>query len=63
MAKDRLIKCKSYLYEGSCAKGRAGTFYGACQKCDKYEPVRGSVPAKKNLKREKLQKARESDEY
>ena len=45
MAKDREIVCKYYLYEGSCSKGREGTFRHKCQTCNLYEPKKGTVPA------------------
>ena len=61
MAKDRFIKCEFYLYEGNCAKNGEGTFYHSCQKCGLYKPVKGSIPAKKNLKREKIEKAKKED--
>lgn len=61
MAKDRFVKCEFYLNEGNCAKKREGSFYHYCQHCDQYRPVRGSIPAKKNLKREKIEKARKED--
>lgn len=60
MAKDGFIKCEYYLNEGNCSKGREGTFYHSCQHCDLYKAVRGAAPAKKNLKKQKLQKAKES---
>lgn len=54
--KDRERPCKYYQCEGSCAKGRAGTFRKQCQICDKYDPIPGSFPARKNLKHEKKMK-------
>ena len=56
MAKDRYVACYYYIAEGKCKKGREGTFYKKCQTCDKYLPVKGGRPAKKNLKKEKLNK-------
>ena len=53
MARDRFIKCKHYDHEHSCTLGRDDTFYVYCQKCDKYDPVKGGIPAKKDLRREK----------
>lgn len=58
MAKDREIVCKYYLYEGSCSKGREGTFRHKCQTCNLYEPKKGTVPARKNLRKTKLEKIR-----
>ena len=48
--KDREVRCIYYDYEGSCLKGREGTFWDACQTCNKYKPVKGGAPARKNLK-------------
>lgn len=56
MARDRELACKSYICEGNCSKGRGGRFRKDCQTCDKYDPIRGSQPARKNLKREKNEK-------
>lgn len=58
MAKDREIVCKYYECEGKCSKGREGTFRHYCQKCNKYNPVKGRLPARKNLKRKKIEKIR-----
>lgn len=60
MSKDRFVKCEYYLNEGNCQKGREGIFYRTCQHCNLYKPVRGAFPAKKNLKKQKLQKAKEA---
>lgn len=54
--KDREIACKSYICEGNCAKGKEGTFRKACQTCQKYDPKRGSAPARKDLRKEKKEK-------
>lgn len=61
MAKDREIMCIYYEYEGKCSKGREGTFRKQCQICSKYRPKKGAAPARKNLKREKLEKIRKRD--
>lgn len=56
MARDREVACKSYICEGNCSKGREGTFRDYCQVCNKYDPIKGGRPARKNLKREKREK-------
>lgn len=56
MAKDREVACEFYICEGSCSKGREGTFRKTCQTCSKYRPVKGGRPARRNLKREKQEK-------
>lgn len=61
MAKDREIICKYYEYEGKCKKERAGTFRYYCQKCNKYEPLKGRAPARKNTRRAKLEKLRKEE--
>ena len=49
--KDRGVACKFYICEGDCRKGREGTFFGYCQHCDAYNPVRGGKNINPNLKR------------
>lgn len=61
MAKTREIACIYYDCEESCLKGREGTFWKACQTCTKYSPRRGGTPARKNLKRQKMEKIQKSD--
>ena len=61
MAKDREVVCKYYEYEGKCKKGRKGTFRYYCQKCNKYEPLKGRELARKNLRRAKLEKLRKEE--
>jgi len=56
MAKSREIACQYYKWEGECSKGHDGTFRGSCQKCRDYLPLRGGVPARKDLRREKREK-------
>ena len=57
MAKTREIACKYYKFEGGCEKGRKGTFYKYCQKCDWYIPVKFGTPARKDLRRQKKEDA------
>lgn len=54
--KDREIACKYYECEGVCLKGREGTFRKKCQTCDKYDPMRGGQPARKDLRRQKKER-------
>ena len=56
MAKDRGIACKSYICEGNCRKGRPGTFFKYCQKCNIYDPIPGGKNIKPNRKKEKTEK-------
>ena len=55
--RDREIACESYVCEGTCKKGREATFRKYCQTCKEYRPLPGGIPARKNLKKEKLAKA------
>jgi len=61
MAQNREIVCIFYDHEGSCAKGRDGIFRKTCQTCDKYIARKGGIPARKDLKRQKLEKIKERD--
>lgn len=61
MAKDRNIACIYYEAEGCCKKNREGTFYHYCQKCDRYDPIKGGKPARVNNKRKKLDKIKRKD--
>lgn len=56
MAKDREIQCIHYKSEGICALGKKGTFRHQCQTCKTYKKLPGGLPARKNLKKEKLEK-------
>lgn len=58
---DREVSCMYYEHEGSCLKGRKGTFWKECQTCKNYAPKRGSAPARKNLKRQKIEKIQKND--
>ena len=60
MAKTREIICTFYECEGKCSKGRAGTFRHKCQTCNLYEPKKGTAPARKNLRKTKLEKIRKA---
>lgn len=61
MAVDREIACEFYEFEHSCSKGKEGTFRKACQTCKKYKAKKGTLPARKNLKRQKVEKIKEHD--
>lgn len=56
MSKTREVACKYYECEGSCTKGREGTFRRQCQICSLYTPVPGGRPARKDLRKEKNEK-------
>jgi len=61
MATEREVACIYYKWEGECEKGREGTFRKACQTCKKYKAKKGSLPARQNLKRQKIEKIKERD--
>lgn len=63
MAKDREIQCKFYICEGSCSKGREGTFRGSCQHCAKYRPKLGSKPARTDTRKQKLDRIIRKEKY
>ena len=54
--KERGVVCKFYVCEGSCSKGREGTFHKYCQKCDKYSPRPGGKNIKEDRRKEKQAK-------
>lgn len=63
MAKDRELICKYYSYAGGpCDKrGISVHFKDECQTCNKYCPVKGAKPARKNTKKERIEKAKQRD--
>lgn len=54
--KDREIMCQYYICEGQCCKGYAGTFRKSCQHCKHYRAKRGTMPARTDNRRRKLEK-------
>lgn len=63
MARDREIQCESYICEGSCSKGREGTFRKYCQTCNKYRPLKGSKPARTDNRRHKMEKIMRKEQW
>lgn len=63
--KSREIACEYYNCEGSCSKGKEGTFWHSCQHCGKYSPRRGTRPARVDTRRRKAEKImrKESQDY
>lgn len=59
--RDREVSCIYYACEHECLKGREGTFYHYCQTCDKYQPKKGTAPARKNLRRQKLEDLKKTE--
>lgn len=58
MARDREIACIHYKAEKECDLGKDGTFRDYCQTCQTYKKLPGGLPARPNLKKEKLNKAK-----
>ena len=56
MAKDRLVPCKYYEYEGVCKKGHEGIFKKTCQHCKEYTPRHNDKVESVNKKKEILSK-------
>lgn len=63
MAKDRERPCQFYICEGSCGKGREGTFRDKCQTCDKYVPLKGSRSARTDNRKKKLEKIKKREQW
>lgn len=61
--KDREIRCKFYKYEGGCDMGKEGTFHHACQHCVFYVPLKGSAPARKDNRRQKLERINRKERF
>lgn len=57
MAKMREVACKYYICERECEKGREGTFRKKCQTCDLYVPIKGGIPARKDLRQNKKERS------
>ena len=53
MSKNRERVCIFYINEGNCRKGHKGTFYKKCQTCKDYQAKKGSLPKRKDLRKEK----------
>lgn len=53
MARDRERPCEFYINEGNCYKHHAGLFKKTCQVCADYRAKKGSLPRRKNLKKQK----------
>ncbi len=61
--KTRENPCESYICEGNCSKGREGTFYKYCQKCNKYKAKKGSLPARTDNRRQKMDRIQKKERY
>ena len=61
MAKDRTLICKYYICHGSCIKGKDASVDGYCQRCQKYKPKKGTLPARPNRKQKKMSEIRRKE--
>lgn len=61
MAKTREVACVNYICEGSCAIGKTSSFYGLCQRCQKYSAKPGGKPARVDSRGAKARKIREKE--
>lgn len=62
MAKERGV-CIHYVNEGNCDLGKDCAFWGHCQTCPTWKRKPGAKPARPDVRRKKLDKARRRDEY
>ena len=60
MSKERGV-CIHYQYEGCCDLGKECEFWGHCQTCQSWKKKPGAGPARPNLKRKKLERARQKE--
>ena len=61
MVKTREIVCEYYICEGSCSKGREGTFTKCCQTCNKYKKKPGAAPRRTDNRSRKLKKIKNKE--
>lgn len=51
--KTREIQCIHYICEGECDLGHKGIFYGCCQYCKRYKPLRSGKSARSDTRRKR----------
>ena len=61
MAKDREIPCKFYECKHSCTLGKDADFYGLCQTCPSYSPLRHRKPARTDTRKQRAERARRKE--
>ena len=61
MAKTREIVCINYICAHKCKLGKDADFYGLCQTCNKYYPLKGAKPARTDNRKRKLEKIKKRD--
>lgn len=63
MAKTREIQCVHYVCEGNCDLGKDGTFRHQCQTCKTYKKKTGGKPARKDNRRQKMERIQRKERY
>lgn len=63
MAKVREIACIHYKYHGCCDLGKNADFYGHCQTCPTYSPLRHGRPAREDTRRQRAERARRKEKF
>lgn len=61
--KTREIACQHYKCHGSCVLGKDADFYGHCQTCKNYKPIKGGKPARVDNRKKKLDKIQKKERY
>lgn len=61
MSKTREVVCIHYQCEHSCDLGKKAEFYGHCQTCPTYKARPGGIPARKDNRRQKIERDHRRD--
>ena len=63
MAKTREIVCIHYICNGKCDLGKEAEFYGLCQTCPSYSPLRHGKPARTDTRKQRAERARRKEKF
>ena len=63
MAKTREIPCIHYKCKGECDLGKKAEFYGLCQTCPSYSPLRHGKPARIDTRKQRIERARKKEKF
>ena len=63
MGKVREIACIHYKCHGECDLGKEADFYGHCQTCKTYSPLRHGRPARVDTRRQRAERARRKEKF
>jgi hypothetical protein len=61
--RDRERQCVYYEYEGSCLKGREGTFRHSCQTCSSYSALKNGKKAREDTRKQRKERIYRKEEY